>query len=410
MLRLRRLVFGTVIVALLSVAGAIAATGARSYESNDFFCLWSGARIVLQGDSPYDQAAWAAATGGLHPGHDGTPGPSACTTRFAYPLWTAFALIPVGALPLGAAAIVWMALAIAGTIAGTVGAWRAFGGPAAAAPVLAALVVASQPFWLLLVGGQITGLLLGLAGLACAALVRDRQLLTGTLLGALILKPQLVMLTLPVTTLAAASAGRRRLVAGISGTVAVLIGGAFVHEPGWSGPWLAELGDRTQALTPHLATLWGLADDLFGSALWAIPLIVGCGIGAVFIVRDRVIGPATWLALLIPWSLAAAPHAWSYDHLLLVVPWAATLAYATRMRRRERTAILLALVGAASLLPWLLYAVAFARGRETLSAVIPVVSLCVVAIAARATSPAQLDAISPRSGPGSPGSRWWPRR
>lgn len=387
-LRLRRPLLIGIIGGLLLVAGAIAATGARFYESNDFFCLWSGARIVLHGDSPYNRATWAAATGGLHPSHDGTLTVGACTARYAYPLWTAVALLPVGALPLGLAAGVWAALAIAATIVGTAAAWRAFDGPPASAPLLAALVVGSQPFWLLLVGGQITGVLLGLAGLSAAALARRRFRSAGALVGALVLKPQLALFLLPsLSLLFAMPRARRRFVTGVLAVLALFVGVAFARDPGWLGPWLGEVFDRTSGLTPRLATLWGFADDVLGTSAWAVPLIVLCAAGAAMLVRRVALTPALWFALLIPWSLAAAPHAWSYDHLLLVVPWAATLACATQLPGRQRVLILLALAVCASLLPWLLYVVAFARGQETLSVAVPVASLFLIAYAVRAASP-----------------------
>ncbi|HUQ16856.1 MAG TPA: hypothetical protein VM070_03625, partial [Candidatus Saccharimonadales bacterium] len=99
MLRLSRALLIGIIGVLLLLAGAIAANSARSHASHDFFCFWSGGRLVLHGDSPYDRAAWAAATGGLQPGREGTLTAGACTARYAYPLWTAVALLPVGALP-----------------------------------------------------------------------------------------------------------------------------------------------------------------------------------------------------------------------------------------------------------------------------------------------------------------------
>lgn len=380
---LGRVLSGGCAVGLLLLAGALGAVGTHSYESNDFFCIWSGAHLVAQGKDPYERAVWAAATGGPHPGHDGLPTAGACTGRFAYPLWTATALVPIGVLPLGTAAALWIALAIAGTIIGMAGAWRAFDGGPDGALLLAALTLASQPFWLLLVGGQITGLLLGLVGLACVAVARERLSLGAALLAAQLLKPQLVLPLLPVVGIAALI---RRLwgpVLALGTTAALFVVAAFVRDPGWAGPWLAEISDRTSGLTPRLATLWGFADDFLGTSLWAVPLVAASAAGGRWIVGPATVTPVLWLALLVPWSLAAAPHAWSYDHLLLVIPWAATLACAMRVDGRTRLVLLLALATAASAAPWLLYSVAFARGRETLSVLTPLLSLFVLATSIR---------------------------
>ena len=374
------------IAALLIAAGTVAAVGAGFYQSNDFFCLWSGARLLLSGLSPYDPVVWSEATGGLRPGHGGLLAPSACTIRFAYPLWTAVVLVPFGALPLEIAATLWLSLGIGAAIAGTALAWRAANGPARGSGLLGALVVSSQPFWLLLVGGQLTGILLGLSGGLAWAVSRDRQVLGGLALALLLIKPQLVAVLAPLLVAWALLHGAMKMVVTYVIGSLVLIGIAFVLQPGWLEDWLPELAERAGSLAPRLATLWGFAADVFGDPAWGIPLAVAILIATWLALRGAPVRPVDAIAIGIALSLALAPHAWSYDHLLLTVPWSLALAAALRASAGRRAMLLGGVVGSASLLPWALYALAFTRGGETLSVVVPLAALGAVVLAIRTTA------------------------
>lgn len=372
------------VAVLLVLAGALAANGARFYQSNDFFCLWNGSRLLLAGESPYDEVRWLEAAGGPRPGHDGALVPSACTARFAYPLWTAAVLAPFGALPLEAAATLWMATGIGAAIGGTVLAWRSIRGPASGAALLGVLLVSSQPFWVLLVGGQMTGLLLGACGVLAWAASRRRQATGGLALTLLLIKPQLVAVLAPILVLGAVARGAVRAVAAFGAAVALLVAMPFALQPGWLSGWLPEVTGRATELAPRLATLWGFAADVLGHPAWGIPLAGALVLALWSSLRGVPVRPAEAVGLALALSLALAPHAWSYDHLLLVVPWAAALAAVLALRGWPRAALLGGVVASASLLPWTLYAVAFARGADTLSVAVPIATMAVLALSLRA--------------------------
>lgn len=380
----RRVVTALCIGGLLLVAGALAARGALWYQTGDFFCLYHGAASLLGGHDPYDQAWWQSVTGGSYPDPWRGSGASSCVSHYAYPLWTAVALLPIGALPLEPAATLWMAISIGAAVFGASALWRAYGGTPRYAGLFATLVFTSQPFWVLVVGGQITGLLLGLVGWLASSLATRRDASGGVALALLALKPQLVVLTLPAMALDALRLRRRRFVvaAGIAGAVMVLVPLAFI--PAWPLEWLGQVGPQRLHIAALLPTAWGVAGDLLGNVAWGAVIAVAVIAATALIARD--VDPLALLALTLPLSLVVTPHAWSYDHLVLVASWAFVLARLDRAAPRTRVGLLIALLVIAAPAPWLLYRVGFARGLETLSVLVPIANALLVATATRVTT------------------------
>jgi hypothetical protein len=361
------------------VLGFVAASRSFWYETTDFYCLWQGARLTVAGADPYDEVVWAQATGGLHPDPSGTPRPSSCPGRYGYPLWTAIALVPFGVLSLPAAATAWAGLSFVATAIGALASWRACGGPPRLLPMFGAIVLAAQPLWLLVISGQLTGVMLGLVGLSVLGLVHRADAGAGVSFALLALKPQIVGLYGPAVFLRTV---RRRprfaLAAAIAFAVLVVI--TLAVSPGWPLEWLGEISGRRLRVTTLLPTAWGLSSDLFGT-LAVAPLLIAAVAGVSVRLARGQSGLLGFAAIALSLSLFAAPYAWSYDHLVLVFPWALTLAIAGRAPARQRTALLLGTVVIASVLPWALYAIAFTRGGETLSAVIPALTAMLAAAA-----------------------------
>jgi hypothetical protein len=371
-----------VVAVLLVVAGAIAAQGSLNYQTSDFFCLYHGARSLVLGHDPYDSVWWQSVTGGLHPDPWRGQLASSCNVRYAYPLWTALAMVPFGALPLDIAAPAWMSLAIGATVFGARALWRSFGGRRENAALFAALVFTSQPFWLLLITGQMTGVMLGLSGALALSLAHVREARAGVSLALLAFKPQLVVLTIPLILLRALSDRRRRLVASAVLAGLAMIAVPMILVPGWLLEWLGEEGPSRLRVAGLLPTAWGFSADLLGNPIWGAVLAVAL-LAACFAIARRGLDALALLALSIPLSLVVTPHAWSYDFLLLAGGWAYVLARARRPRAAGARALFAATVFVASPLPWLLYAVAFTRGGETLSVAIPAATALLVAAAAR---------------------------
>jgi hypothetical protein len=361
--------------------GWFAASRALWYETTDFYCLWQGARLVAEGANPYDEARWAAATGGLHPDPSGEQRPSSCPGRYGYPLWTALALVPFGVLPLPAAAGTWAAFSFGAAAIGTIASWRASGGATRGLALFVAIVLSAQPLWLLVISGQITGVMLGLVGLSVFWLARGADARGGAAFGLLVLKPQIVGAFGPLV-FAREALGRPRWAVAALVTLGAMLLLTIALMPKWPADWLDEVTGRRARVVTLLPTAWGLSQDLFGTLLVAPLMIAAVAAVAWYLAR----GHATtvgFAAIALSLSLFAAPYAWSYDQLVLVFPWAFVFARAAASGPGLRIRLYLAGAVVASLLPWALYAVAFSRGYETLNAAVPALTAVVTAWAAR---------------------------
>src|SRR5258705_13690471 len=222
---------------VLLVAGAAAARSNSYYQATDFYCLYHGARSLVVGHDPYDEAWWRGVAGGLSPDPSGPVVPSSCPGRYGYPLWTAVVMLPIGALPIELASSLWMAVSLGAALAGAWCAWLAVRGPARLAPLYAILVITAQPLLLLVIYGQITGVMLGLAGLFALLAARGRAA-AGAALSALALKPQIVALAIPAIALRAIVQRRWRLLAFAAATGALMVVVPMLFLPGWVSEWL----------------------------------------------------------------------------------------------------------------------------------------------------------------------------
>ncbi len=373
------------LLAIAILAGTVAAATNAWYQTSDFFCLYHGARSLVLGHDPYDEVWWHSVTGGLYPNPLGGVAPSSCPGRYGYPLWTAVAMLPIGALPLEPAAIMWESLSIAAALAGGWWSWRAARGPSRLGPLYAALLVSSQPFWLLIVYGQITGVMLGLAGALALLLARQRERAAGIALSWLALKPQIVVLAVPAIALSAIVGRRLRLLAAAAATAAVMVILPMAFVPGWPLEWSDELSGRRIRVVSLLPTAWGLAGDVLGAS-WIGAILIALVVAATWVLVRRVrIDRVGLLALSLPLSLFATPYAWTYDFLVLAVSWSVVLARAVSPRG-VRPWLLLVTVALAGPIPWILYAIAFARLNETLSASVSAATALLVAFALRLAS------------------------
>ncbi len=95
---------------------------------------------------------------------------------------------------------------------------------------------------------------------------------------------------------------------------------------------------------------------------------------------------AVLVAAAIPLSLFCSRYGWSYDQLLLVVTVAVIVALVSASAPAVRMGVLLALAVALGPLPWALFAIAYQRGDESLTAVVPLAILAVLALALRVGS------------------------
>jgi hypothetical protein len=369
------LTVGLAAVAVLYVIG----WPASPYRDNDFASFWVMGRMLLDGQDMYDFNAYVEAHRAI--GSRALTIVVAGTPTF-YPLTTALLCAPFAAFPLTIAAPLWLVTQI------ILGARALFALGRALFPttlrrdlaLLFGMAVAFQPVWLLAAGGNIGGFLLAIVGSSAALLVSGRPYAAGAVAGLLVVKPHLFILAFIVLLLTLPRAALVRFF----GAAAAVAGGLTVItlliRPGWIGELLAELGAIT-AYASRQATVFGLLGPDNAVVAWTI-------VAASLIVM---VAWARWkkppaefiLAAAIPLSLFGTRYGWSYDHVLLLVAVAVTLAIISSAGERTRVAMLLAIAIAVVVLPWTTYAIAFQRGDESWSAVVPLAMLLVLAVAAR---------------------------
>jgi glycosyl transferase family 87 len=377
------------VIAIGCFAGAVATSAAygipeTTYRDNDFSQYYAGARALVSGRSPYGDAFWSEieAIGGraLFAKPYATVADAGLTTP--YPLFVFVLLAPIGALPLPIAASTFLmsqlsALVVALSAVGR----RVLDASRGGALVFALIAVAFEPLWLVLTGGNLAGLVAAFFAGAVAAALGGRPRLAGALLGLCLVKPQAVLFAGAVMLVALDPASRRRAMGAFATVGVILVAAAFVVDPSWVGAWWRNV-TALQATTGSNATAWTI-DRALGTPRWTGPLAVLIAL-AGFVAWWRIARPklAGLIAAAIPVSLFVAPHAWSYDGVILLVSVAVVLARLHGRIGVERWMRLALVLLVAVALPWAAYVLAVRRGGEEWTALLFLLFFALVAIAA----------------------------
>ncbi|HYK97997.1 MAG TPA: glycosyltransferase 87 family protein, partial [Candidatus Acidoferrales bacterium] len=244
--------------------------------------------------------------------------------------------------------------------------------------VLVGLAAASQPVWLLAVGGNVGGFLLAIAATTAALLIAERPFLGGSAAGWLVVKPHPLLLALPLVLFTLDRRVAARAILGLIAVAAPIVALSLAVRPGWIGEFLVSAGSIGGAGLRR-STVFGLVPNI-GLAIAIVAVLVG-----TFVLWVRSAHPrrAAVISAAVPISLFSAPYGWSYDHILLLVSAAIVIAQVATAHARVRFAFLIALAVVLVPLTWSLYAIAFRRGDEGLSGITPLAMLIVVAAAAR---------------------------
>jgi hypothetical protein len=301
------LLFGVVPAVLLGTVLALSAHDDFAFDLRQF---WQGGRDVLHGHSPYPPVA-ALPSADVAAALD--PHGIQEAFRFPYPPATAVAMVPFGALPFNVAGAVMTVLLVA-AVAGAlwlldVRDWRCYGVAFGSFTTIGAIRLATLTPLLLL-------------GVAAAWRYRDRRVIAGLLVGAVVVAKgflwPLGVWLLATRRFAAA------VVAGASAAVATALGVAVV---GWDSvdryrELVARLVDAVEEQGYSLVALAADAGAPSGAAR-ALALAVGAAaiVGVVVAARRSEPG-ADVLALTFALvaALALSPIVWLHYFMLLLVP------------------------------------------------------------------------------------------
>jgi hypothetical protein len=332
----------------------------------DFSGYWAGGRALLVGADPYDPTTWLATTAML-----GTQPPD--TAVYGYFPWVALAMVPLALLPLETAAWLWCIGSIVVAALGLAALLRVRPCPPAAALAIGFCLFGSQPALAALTVGQWSPMLTGGLAFALATLLRGRIAPAVAALLLTLAKPQLFLVTVPVLALR-----YRRLVVPLAVAGLAIVAVSTLLMPGWIGAWTANVPQ--ERLTSRAAVPPSLFALLFGPAAAPLGWIVVAALAIVIFARFGTIGLpalAAWLTL----SALAAPYAWSYDWLLLIVPFTIGISVLAPVRPIRARALTVAGTSLLMLAAPLLYGVAVTRGSETLSVLVPLAFAVALVIA-----------------------------
>ena len=317
-------------------------------EPTDFMCFWSGAALVVRGQDPYDPGTWSAAVDGLFSNWLGLPRRPPCPGSYAYPLWTAIATVPLGILPLRVAAFVWMVLLVGGLAAGIILLARSARLAQQRTLLFAAITLGSQPAWLTALTSQYGGIDLAALGLLAlpATAARPGRFSLGMIL--LLLKPHIAPLVL--LERARAATGRARAAAGAAALALVVA--SLVVLPSWPAEWIDELIGHRTASAGTLPTLYGFTVWLTGQPSVGVVVVALALAAFVLALRGADISDILdRVAVAVTAGLLAVPYLSSGDPIVLAVAWCAIM----RRAGTRPLAMIIALVVAADLVPWVLY-------------------------------------------------------
>ena len=381
----QRALFAAVLASFLTLG-----LGALKPEELDFICFWNGARFVQQGLDPYDEAIWSPAVAALYEAPPGAVKTPPCPGRYAYPLWTAMAMVPFAWLPLVPASVAWMLMLLAGIGAGIVSLARAAGFAREDALLFATVVLSSQPVWLTVRSSQFGGLELAALGLLMLPTTAVRPVRFTIAAFVLLLKPHVTPLVL-IERLQAASV-RSRIAAVAAG--AMIVSGSLVVRPSWPADWLGEVAGHRMVMAGSSATPWGFVRWATGRTDVAVAVVVIALV--VFVValrRAELRGALDRVSVALVGWLLVVPYLSSADPVLLAIPWCAILRRAVGPPRS--TALLRVLVAAATVLPWALYALKDPVGVDVRNGLVIPATAAVLAFALRRPVPAAAARPSP---------------
>jgi hypothetical protein len=368
------------LVVLSVVCGFTAAALNGWYDERDFHCFWVAGQIVANGGDPYDPEQYVPAILTIPPSSERAL--ERCGQRLAYPPWTGMTLAPLGVIPLQTAATIWASLAVLAAVLGINWTWQLAGLRRFSWPLVALLVVATEPFARNFSEGQFATFGFALTAGASLSLLSHRDGIGGVSTAALSIKPH-TAIGFGAAVLVFAILQRRWLFVAASGATALgLIGLSQLVRPGW----IFEFVDRANELSGSIqdrATIWNLA----GSSTLASVVILLLVAAVVVLIRPRGADDAEILGLAVSFSLVVAPYAWDHDYVVLAIPWAIIISRAQRLRPLLRDLLTLSTVAVAAPLGWILSAVAAQRGSESLFVLVPTVTALLLAVAIRWGAP-----------------------
>lgn len=309
------------ILGLATTAWMVAKSQNHMLDS-DFFTFWLGGKMVGQGQNPFDPVQWKN-------GHELAGSTWLENLIYCYPLPLAYLTLPIGAMPIGLAAPLWLFLSASSIVLAILiiqsrrkgGLWvsRLF-------PVLLGLAV-FRPVLTTIRNGQLGGFFLLTIAAVLFFAEKKKWVIAGLLSGLLYLKPTL---GLPILGLLFIWFHKNRGMKGIltniimAGTVIIV---SVIHQPGWIASFFSIGTQKGSTVFMSTPTIWGIAGKLCSlnsgcTQIVGIVIFILIVLAAIVLYWRYSARMDIWLAgsIAVLISLMITPYLWAYDQVLLILP------------------------------------------------------------------------------------------
>lgn len=362
---------GVVLLALLFYLNTFVGHTAGQPHINDYMLVHIAGSALRNGLDMYDPAQWDAAHRLFGNGYTDN-------AIFIYPPPMALIFAPFSLLPPMAGEVVWLFFC---QLLLAVSAYWLLRGVDLSRPRRFALVVACIVFFLPTINAwwarQHSFLLLFFLAAAYMLLMRRKDWAAGAFLALAALRPSPVLfLAWAIMGWALAHRRWRVWISTAASAVALYFIGVLVR-PGWLQVWIEHTvgsDGKLDTYQAYVPTLWGLLADL-GAPAWSLiggVVSVGLAIFSIWWMRRYKHTNFTSVVLLfVPLSLFLSPYSWNYDFILLLIPLLLIVRHAEHSAPELRRRLWPWLLAVTLALPYALRVVAMLRGRDTLSALLP---------------------------------------
>ncbi len=287
----------------------------RVMEYPDFLVYWAAGKLIGQGQSPFVAEVFKVLMGELN-------------WSFAYPMVTGIFFVPWGLMPYRLAYLTWIFLSMVLILSSVLLLVRAskINNPYPYLLPIIAGVATFRPVIVAIRNGQIVPFLLFALVLTIFFFQKDKPILSGVMCSVLIFKPSI---GLPIMGLIAlwylVNRQYKAFIALGLGSI-FLFSVGFLIEPQWIRQVLSYEGNQTIiGRFRFCPTFWGLANLACSDRMTCVYTVgtilslaaLGVFGFALFTRRTDIFSVASLAASI---SLLISPYAWTYEHVLLVVP------------------------------------------------------------------------------------------
>jgi hypothetical protein len=309
------LVGGVLAAASVFLAIAVQVNQAMGANFPDYLVYWAAGRLVSQGLSPYVPAVWESLVYEIE-------------WTFPYPMAAAILLVPWGLLTYRFSYILWMFLSMALVTSSTlllVNEWKISSSARYLFPILAGLAT-FRPVLVAIRNGQMVPVLLFALVLSIFLASRKKYLLAGIACAFLFLKPSIGIPIMGLMGLWWLHQRNYRSAIGLGSASIFLFGIGFVIEPLWLQQLLTYDANQTiLGRFEYCPTLWGMANlacpDSGPCVYWlGSALILFAFIGMLVGVWKKKMPVFLAAGLFSAFTFLCAPYAWTYEHVLLIIP------------------------------------------------------------------------------------------